>query len=75
MHTKGGIDIQAVAILPEKKSESFCKELNPDEQNTKILIKINKDRAEYYNFDDDCFYKLDIEIAKKYIKKEDNICN
>ena len=59
--------MQAVTILENEKLKSFCKEINIDPDTSKILIKINKNRAEYYNFDDDCFYKLDIEIAKKYI--------
>lgn len=53
-------------ILKGERLKNFCKELNLDSNPSKILIKITNDRAEYYNFDDDCFYKLDIEKAKKY---------
>ena len=60
--------MQVSTILSDEKLENFCKELNIDSSNiSKILIKINNDRAEYYNPNDDCFYKLDIELAKKYI--------
>ncbi len=56
------------AILSGEKLENFCKELNIDSSNvSRILIRINNNRAEYYNFEDDCFYELDMEIAKKYI--------
>lgn len=56
------------AILSGEKLENFCKELNIDSSNvSRILIRINNNRAEYYNFEDDRFYELDMEIAKKYI--------
>ncbi len=55
-------------ILSGEELENFCKELSIDISNvSKILIRINNNRAEYYNFEDDCFYELDMEIAKKYI--------
>lgn len=59
--------MQMSVILSEYKLKKFCRELNIDSNVSKILIKINEDRAEYYNFDDDCFYELDINIAKKYL--------
>ena len=42
------------AILSGEKLENFCKELNIDSSNvSRILIRINNNRAEYYNFEDD----------------------
>ena len=60
--------MQVSTILSDDKLKDFCKELNIDSSNiSKILIKINNNRAEYYDFENDCFKKIDIEIAKKYI--------
>lgn len=60
--------MQKSILLKDDKLREFCKEINIDCNNTSaILIKINKNKAEYYNFDDDCFYKLDLDIAKKYV--------
>lgn len=59
--------MQESIILVDEKLKKFCKEINIDSNISKILIKINNSRAEYYNYDDDCFYELDIEIAKKYM--------
>lgn len=59
--------MQTGILLEDVKLKEFCKELNIDCNTSKILIKINNNKAEYYNFDDDCYYKLDLEIAKKYI--------
>ena len=54
-------------ILSDDKKDKFCKELNLNINTSKVLITINNNKAEYYNFDDDCFYELDLEIAKKYL--------
>lgn len=54
-------------ILSDDKKDKFCKELNLNTNASKVLITINKNKAEYYNFDDDCYYELDLEVAKKYI--------
>lgn len=59
--------MQTSILLEDVKLKEFCKELNIGCNTSKILIKLNNDKAEYYNFDDDCFYELDLEIAKKYI--------
>lgn len=59
--------MQTSILLEDVKLKEFCKELNIECNTSKILIKINNNKAEYYNFDDDCFYELDLEIAKKYI--------
>lgn len=59
--------MQTGILLEDDKLKEFCKELNINYSTSKILIKINNNKAEYYNFDDDCFYELDLEIAKKYI--------
>lgn len=58
--------MQEAVILVDEKLKKFCKELNIDSNGSKILIKINGNRAEYYSFEDDCFFELDLEIAKKY---------
>ena len=54
-------------ILKDEELQKFCKELNIDHDMNKILILINESRAEYYNPEDDCFFELNLEIAKKYI--------
>ena len=59
--------MQNSILLENNKLGEFCRELNIECNTSKILIKINNNKAEYYNFDDDCFYELDLEIAKKYI--------
>jgi len=59
--------MQISKILREKEKESFCKELNITNNPTKVLIKINDNKAEYYNPSDDTLYKIDIKVAKKYI--------
>lgn len=59
--------MQNSILLENNKLKEFCKELNIECNTSKILIKINNNKAEYYNFDDDCFYELDLEIVKKYI--------
>lgn len=59
--------MQEAVILVDEKLKNFCKELNIDSDVSKILIKINGDRAEYYNFENDCFLELDLEVAKKYL--------
>ena len=53
-------------ILSGKELSKFCKELNIREPH-KILLKVNKNKAEYYSIDDECFHKLDLKIARKYI--------
>lgn len=59
--------MQTSILLEDVKLKEFCKELNIECNTSKILIKINNNKSEYYNFDDDCFYELDLEIAKKYL--------
>jgi hypothetical protein len=59
--------VQESIILDGEKKEKFCKELNIRSNVPKILVHLNDNGAEYYHLDDDCFYKLDFEIAKKYI--------
>ena len=58
--------MQESKILTGKKLSNFCEELNI-EKPFKILLKINGNKAEYYNPIDDTLYKLDIKVAKKYI--------
>lgn len=59
--------MQNSILLENNKLKEFCRELNIECNTSKILIRINNNKAEYYNFDDDCFYELDLEIAKKYL--------
>ncbi len=59
--------MQTNKLLKEKEKDLFCKELNITNNPTVVLLKINGNKAKYYNPTDDRFYKLDIEIAKKYI--------
>lgn len=59
--------MQEGIILEGEKLKEFCNELNIDSKTSKILIKINNNKAEYYNFEDDCFLGLDLEIAMKYL--------
>lgn len=59
--------METTVILTGKRLEDFCQELNIDSSISKIIVRINNKRAEYYNFVDDCFYELDLEIAKKYL--------
>ncbi len=53
-------------ILSGKELSKFCKEINIREPH-KILLKTNENQAEYYNSNDNCYHKIDISIAKKYI--------
>lgn len=66
IHEKGD-SMVARKILREEELVRFCKELNINCNMKSILIMINKKQAEYYSIDDDCFHKLDLKIAKKYI--------
>lgn len=59
--------MEKTVILRGREVVSFCKELGIDKAPNIILININNDKAEYYNGETDTFYKLDIEIAKKYM--------
>lgn len=59
--------MQEGIILEGDKLKEFCKELNIDSKISKILIIINDNRAEYYNFENDCFFELNLKIAKKYL--------
>lgn len=54
-------------ILDGEKLKQFCNELNIKHDVPKIIIKIIDNKAKYYDFENDCFKKIDIEIAKKYI--------
>lgn len=57
--------MKTTIILEDNKLKQFCKELNIN--SDKVVITINNNKAEYYNVNDDCYYKLDLEVAKKYI--------
>ncbi len=57
--------MQASAILTDERLSKFCKEMGIS--SSKIIIKIDDKQAKYYNFDDEQYYNLDLEIAKKYM--------
>ena len=59
--------MQTGIILSGDKLKKFCEELNIDSSASKILLKIEEDKAKYYNLSDDGFCDVDVEIAKKYI--------
>ena len=59
--------MQVSYLLEGNKLKEFCEEMNIKSNPLKILIKVNDDKAEYYNFDDNKLLELDILIAKKYI--------
>lgn len=59
--------MQAGIILDGDKLKAFYEKINIKYKPSKLLIKINDNKAEYYNFEEDCFYDLDVEVAKKYI--------
>ena len=59
--------MQMSIILSGDKLKRFCEELNIDSSANKILLKIEEDKAKYYNLSDDGFCDVDIEKAKKYI--------
>lgn len=54
-------------ILTGKIKDDFCKELDINNNYTKIIIRIRDNKADYYDFDKDCFCELDINVAKKYM--------
>lgn len=59
--------MQMSIILSEGILKKFCKELNINTKTQKNIIKVHGNKAEYYDFEGDCFCELDINIAKKYI--------
>lgn len=52
-------------ILREKEKDMFCKELGIDSNISEILIKIDNNKAKYFNGKN--YYDLDLKIAKKYV--------
>lgn len=52
-------------ILREKEKDTFCEELGINKKVSEIIIKIENNKARY--FDGKKYYDLDLEIAKKYI--------
>lgn len=60
--------MQEAVILTGNNLKQFCTDLNINPNTSKIIIIINNEKAEYYNFEDDCLYNLDINIALKYLK-------
>ncbi len=63
--------MQKSIILTDKSSlKEFCKELNLDYDYSKILIRVNNQKADYYNYIDKRFHELDLEIAMKYIERD-----
>lgn len=52
-------------ILRDKEKDMFCIELGIDNNISSILLKIENDKATY--FDGKEYYDVELEIAKKYI--------
>lgn len=52
-------------ILREKEKDTFCKELEIDNSILEILLKMDNNKAKY--FDGKNYYDLDIKIARKYV--------
>ena len=52
-------------ILREKKKNAFCKELGLNNDVSEILLKIDNNKASY--FDGKNYYDVNLEIAKKHI--------
>lgn len=55
-------------ILRDKEKDMFCIELGIDNNISSILLKIENDKATY--FDGKEYHDLDLEIAKKYINAQ-----
>ena len=52
-------------ILREKEKDIFCNELGINNNISEILLKIDNNKAKY--FDGKNYYDLDLKIAKKYV--------
>ena len=52
-------------ILRENEKDMFCEELGLNKNVSEILLKIDNNKASY--FDGKEYYDVDLEIAKKYI--------
>lgn len=52
-------------ILRSKEKDTFCEELRLNNDVLEILLKINNNKASYFDGKD--YYDLDLEIARKYI--------
>ena len=55
-------------IIREKQKDAFCEELGLNNDGLEILIKIDNNKASY--FDGKEQHELDLEIAKKYINAQ-----
>lgn len=59
--------MQETIILTGERLKDFCKEVNISIDSEKLLIRINNDKAEYYDSEKDCFCELELDVAKKYM--------
>ena len=59
--------MQETIILTCERLKDFCKEVNISIDSEKLLIRINNDKAEYYDSAKDCFCELELEVVKKYM--------
>lgn len=55
-------------ILRDKEKDMFCPELGIDNNISSILLKIENNKATY--FDGNEYHDLDLEIAKKHINAQ-----
>ena len=59
--------MQETIILTGERLKDFCKEVNISIDSDKLLIRINNDKAEYYDSKNECYIELELENVKKYI--------
>lgn len=62
--SKGG-NIVVSKILRGVEKDGFCKELGLNNEILEILLKIENNKASYFDGKD--YYAIDLETAKKYI--------
>ena len=55
-------------IIREKQKDAFCEELGLNNDGLEILIKIDNNKASY--FDGTEYHELDLTIAEKYINAQ-----
>lgn len=52
-------------ILREKEKDTFCEKLGLNKNVSEILLKIENNKARYFDGKD--YYNLELEIAREYI--------
>ena len=64
---RGGFYVKS-KIIREKQKDEFYKELGLNNYGLEILLKIENDKASY--FDGNEYHELDLVIAEKYINAQ-----